>query len=214
MDAVWLETLAIEGLSVSADLAGGRVAGQSRLRADHCLDLTGAGAPPGCSSAREGALVAGCLSLVLVFAATLPFNAARLALAIQLQPARIFWMLDFLAVVYVVWAAAEGRRRAGAAARARHGGAGDCRPVARSAARTSCSWSSPIAAWRRSTLDDDDWARAMAWARGSPAGSGWLADPGHAVALRHERARRRASAMCSWRRSRMERSGCTTGRWR
>ncbi len=57
---------------------------------------------------REGALVAGCLSLVLVFAATLAPNAARIALAIQLQPARIFWMLDFLAVIYVVWAAAEG----------------------------------------------------------------------------------------------------------
>ena len=67
---------------------------------------------------REGALVAGCLSLVLVFAATLPFNAARLALAIQLQPARIFWMLDFLAVVYVVWAAAEGVTAAARRARA------------------------------------------------------------------------------------------------
>ena len=36
-------------------------------------------------------------------------NAARVALAIQLQPARIFWMLDFTATVYVVWALAEGR---------------------------------------------------------------------------------------------------------
>ena len=58
---------------------------------------------------RETALVVGCLSLVIVFAATLPFNAMRVALAIQLQPARIFWMLDLLAVVYVVWVAAEGR---------------------------------------------------------------------------------------------------------
>jgi hypothetical protein len=58
--------------------------------------------------AREGALVAGCLSLVLVFAVALPLNDARVALAIQLQPSRIFWMLDFLAVIYVVWAAAEG----------------------------------------------------------------------------------------------------------
>ena len=46
---------------------------------------------------RETALVAGCLSLVLVFLALLPFNLARVALAIQLQPARdssgcwIFW---------------------------------------------------------------------------------------------------------------------------
>jgi hypothetical protein len=30
-------------------------------------------------------------------------------------------------------------------------------------------------------INDDDWGRAMAWARASRAGSGWLADPGHAV---------------------------------
>ena len=57
---------------------------------------------------REGALVAGCLSLAAVFALSLPLNAARVALAIQLQPARVFWMLDFLAVVYVVWAWPKG----------------------------------------------------------------------------------------------------------
>ena len=57
---------------------------------------------------REPALVAGCLTLVVIFLSTLPFNAARVAFAIQLQPARVFWMLDLLAVIYVVWVAAEG----------------------------------------------------------------------------------------------------------
>ena len=49
----------------------------------------------------------GCLSLAVVFLIAVVLNAARVALAIQLQPARVFWMLDFLAVVYVVWAVAD-----------------------------------------------------------------------------------------------------------
>ena len=38
----------------------------------------------------------------------LPLNAAHVALAVQLQASRLFWMLDFLAVIYLVWAMAEG----------------------------------------------------------------------------------------------------------
>jgi hypothetical protein len=128
---------------------------------------------------REAALVAGCLSLVLVFAATLPLNAARVALAIQLQPARIFWMLDFLAVVYVVWAAAEG------------GGRTDVRR-ARGVALAIFLVSTmrggyimlvefPDRRVAQVTVGDDDWGRAMAWARASTPGSGWVADPGHAA---------------------------------
>jgi uncharacterized membrane protein len=30
-------------------------------------------------------------------------------------------------------------------------------------------------------VGDDDWGRAMAWARSTRTGSGWLADPGHAA---------------------------------
>jgi hypothetical protein len=127
---------------------------------------------------REGALVAGCLSLVLVFAATLPLNAARVALAIQLQPARMFWMLDFLAVIYVIWAAAEGV--AGTAARAR--AVAVC-VIALSAARGAYIMrvefpNRPIA---QVGMTDDDWGRVMGWARASERGSGWLADPAHAA---------------------------------
>jgi hypothetical protein len=127
---------------------------------------------------REGAMVAGCLSLVLVFAATLPFNAARLALAIQLQPSRIFWMLDFLAVIYVVWAAAEGvtaaTRRARAVALA---------IVLLSTVRGAYIMlvEFPDRRVAQMTVGDGDWGRAMAWARGSRPGGGWLADPGHAA---------------------------------
>ena len=62
------------------------------------------------TTAAETGLAAGCLALAAVFAVAVPLNAARVALAIQLQPARVFWMLDLLATIYVVWAVAEGRR--------------------------------------------------------------------------------------------------------
>jgi hypothetical protein len=127
---------------------------------------------------REPALVVGCLSLVVVFLGTLPFNAAGLALAIQLQPARIFWMLDFLAIVYVVWAAAEGgtprvtRARAVAAA-----------IVVLSIVRGTYVMFVEFPERRIAQIDisADDWGRAMAWARATDRGSGWLARPDHAA---------------------------------
>ncbi|HEY7499470.1 MAG TPA: hypothetical protein VH740_13215 [Vicinamibacterales bacterium] len=134
----------------------------------------------GLIAAREGALVAGCVALVGVFALTLPFNAARVALAIQLQPARIFWMLDFLAVIYVVWAIAEGTSPAPAPARARTAAAV---LVALSIVRGSYIMFVEFPERRVVQVDvpDDDWGRAMAWARTTDSRSGWLADPSHAV---------------------------------
>ena len=58
----------------------------------------------------ERGMVFGCLSLVVVFAAALPLNAARLAIVIQLQIPRIFWMLDFLAIVVRVLGAGRSGR--------------------------------------------------------------------------------------------------------
>ena len=55
----------------------------------------------------ERGLVWGCLALVAVFAVALPLNAARLALVIQLQVPRVFWMLDFLGIAYLIWFIAE-----------------------------------------------------------------------------------------------------------
>ena len=110
----------------------------------------------------------------------------RVALAIQLQPARIFWMLDLLAVVYVVWVAAEGR-----VARSTRGVITDARRarlVALLIALVSAARGAyimlvefPDRRVAQIELADDDWGRAMAWARASEPGSGWLADPDHAA---------------------------------
>jgi hypothetical protein len=130
-------------------------------------------------SSREQAIVIGALSLVAIFLLILPFNIARIQLAVQLQPARAFWMLDFLATIYVVWLLAEYRteileRRARLVA------------VAILALATVRGLyvmfvefpERPVVAL---DIPDTDWGRAMRWARGTNTSSGWLADPMHAV---------------------------------
>ncbi|MGH9159179.1 MAG: hypothetical protein ACRD2X_04240, partial [Vicinamibacteraceae bacterium] len=66
----------------------------------------------GLTHATESGLVAGCLALVAIFLLSLPLIAGRLALAVQLQVSRVFWMVDFLATLYVVWWLTAGARRA------------------------------------------------------------------------------------------------------
>jgi len=132
----------------------------------------------GVAAAQELGLVAGCMALVAVFAVAVPLNAVRLALAIQLQPGRIFWMLDLLAVVYLVWRLGEGAaaspRRAQwlAAALA-------IVSIARGAYLKFVIFPDrPVA---EVYVRNDDWGRAMAWARTTDVESAWLADPGHAA---------------------------------
>ena len=53
--------------------------------------------------AGERALLAGWLALVVVFLASVPFEARAIALVIQAQVNRIFWLLDVAATAYVAW---------------------------------------------------------------------------------------------------------------
>jgi hypothetical protein len=126
----------------------------------------------------ETGLVAGCLTLLLIFAVALPLNAVRIALVVQLQIPRIFWMLDFLATLYVVGALAEGAR--GTARRAQLAAA---IIALASAARGAYVMlvrfpDRPVAQFG---IADNDWGRAMAWARATPRDTEWVADPNHAV---------------------------------
>lgn len=132
----------------------------------------------GVATPRDRGLVAGCLALAAIFAIAVPLTAARLALAVQLQPGRVFLVLDFVAVIYAVWWLAEGgiagRRSAGRLAAAL---------VLASVARAGYQKvvlfpDRPIA---QVYVRDDDWGRVMAWARTTDVGSGWLADPLHAA---------------------------------
>jgi hypothetical protein len=126
----------------------------------------------------ETGLVTGALTLAAIFAVLVPFNAAHIALAVQLQPGRVFWMLDFLATIYVVWAIAEApwqTARSGAIAVT----CLTCLSLARGGYGMLVTF--PERALAQIDIKDDDWGRVMAWARTTDVRSGWLADPMHAV---------------------------------
>jgi hypothetical protein len=137
-------------------------------------------AAAGLLARHERGIVGGCLALLLIFALSLPFNAARLAIVVQLQIPRVFWMLDFLATIYAVWALAEGARATITVRRAQWTLAAI---LLFSSARGAYVLllrfpERPVA---EIGVRNDDWGRAMAWARATAPGSGWLADPMHAV---------------------------------
>jgi hypothetical protein len=129
----------------------------------------------------ETPLVIGAIGLFVMFLCWLPFNALRIALAVELQMSRIFWMLDVLATIYLVWWFAEvlpikTRRMTPAMAVA-------VALVLLSAIRGSYVMFAHFP--DRPLFDLDikagDWRDAMAWARTTDPGSGWLADPMHAA---------------------------------
>ena len=61
----------------------------------------------GTASAEDSALVWGATALVALFLLTLPFVAAKVSLAVQFQVSRVFWLVDFIALVYVLAALVE-----------------------------------------------------------------------------------------------------------
>jgi hypothetical protein len=157
----------------------------------------------------EAALVAGALTLVAVFFVWLPFDATHVALAVQLQVGRLFWVLDFLGTIYVVWALTEAggltpnvhtsprngdrpqfyhrRAQMGSDPAARGGLA---RPKAVALVLIACAVARGVYSQVVQFPDrplfavriaSADWRDAMTWAQSTPADSSWLADPMHAA---------------------------------
>ena len=131
----------------------------------------------GLAQPREWGLIAGGGVLVALFLLSCVFMMRGVALALQLQTSRMFWMLDFLAAIYIAWCLAETAasrtvRRAIVVA-----------AIAVAAARGVFVWSvehagSPIV---RIALPQDNWTDAMQWiSRATPPDAHVLADPGHA----------------------------------
>lgn len=125
---------------------------------------------------RENGMVAGAAALVAVFLVSWPLMVAGVALALQLQTSRVFWILDFLAAVYLAWLFAEAplllnvrRAAVGLVAAAAIG-----RGVY---VWTSEHAGSPIA---QIAFPQDNWTDVMQWISRTPPGSHVLADPGHA----------------------------------
>ena len=139
----------------------------------------------GCTTRREGALIAGCGVLLGLFLVSAPFSYAGVALAVQLQFNRIFWLLDVVGVAYLAWLLVESPWRVGHPT-----GVPRVQPrraivvlllllsLWRGGYRVSVERAGqPIVQLQ---LADTDWNDVMQWASAQPVGTHFLADPGHA----------------------------------
>ena len=126
----------------------------------------------------ETAVAVGALGLFALFLCWLPFNHARIALAVQVQLSRVFWMLDIFATIYLVWWLAEGTARPRYMPRIVA-----CVLVLLSLGRGVYTVYVQFPDRKIFALDvqHEDWRNAMAFARTTDPASGWLADPIHAA---------------------------------
>lgn len=126
------------------------------------------------ASAEDAALVWGATALVALVLLTWPLVAARLALPVQLQITRVFWLVDFVALLYLLALVDRPGERAARVVAALL--------VAAAAARgiyimTVERPERPLFAVR---LPDTPWQDAMRWVSRQPLDVHILADPGHA----------------------------------
>lgn len=129
----------------------------------------------GAATAQDRALVWGCAALVGLFLATLPFVTTGVSLAVQFQISRVFWLLDLIALVYVLAAIADARSARASATLA-------ALLLVVSAARGT--YIMLVERPERPLFDtrapDSPWEDAMRWVASRPRDVHVLADPGHA----------------------------------
>ena len=135
----------------------------------------------GLGTAAERGVAVGALLLVAGFLAALPLVDRGVALAVQLQTSRVFWPVELLATLYLVWWIAEAR-----------GGAEGHRPAGRRLAVGLIVLSvlravhvgfleNPRRPAFAAVLPADEWTSALRWiALNTPHDAFVMADPGHA----------------------------------
>ena len=149
----------------------------------------------GTASTEDAALVWGAVALVALFLATLPFVLMRVSLAVQFQISRVFWLVDFIALVYVIAAVIEpasdnarhtaldrpGRSRTVAGV-PRRAVAVAMLLVAIAASRGAYAMfvERPERPLFQVSLPESNWEDAMRWIAMRPVQTHVLADPGHA----------------------------------
>lgn len=127
----------------------------------------------GLASPAEAGLAWGAAALTLAFVVSIPLTAMELALAVQLQITRVFWVLDFVALAYVAWWLTRHPRVAQAAVAVL---------LVASAARGYYLlevWQ-PDRRLAQVALPPTPWVDAMTWLGAQPDDWHVLADPGHA----------------------------------
>lgn len=127
----------------------------------------------GLAVAGEPALVWGCMFLTVIFLVSVPLTAMDLALAVQLQITRVFWVMDFVALACIAWWITRHARVAVAVV---------AMLAIASAARGYYLLEvlQPERQMARVELPPTSWIDAMTWLKAQPADWHVLADPGHA----------------------------------
>ena len=138
----------------------------------------------GVTTPREDGLVAGCVALLALFLVSVPLASIGIALVVQLQFNRIFWLLDFVAIAYAAWLVVERPSSTAASGpgrlRVRH--VAVALIILASIARGSYVTLVERAdhALVEIDLPASEWTDIMHWAGARPVGTNFLADPGHA----------------------------------
>lgn len=130
----------------------------------------------GQATAQDAALVWGASALVAVFIVSLPAVAEAVALPVQFQISRVFWLVDVMATVYVLGAIADVTSRRGI------GMVLAALLVTISATRGAYIMhvEQPDRALFEVRLRESSWEDGMRWISRQPKNVHVLADPGHA----------------------------------
>ena len=127
----------------------------------------------------EPLLLAGLAALVAAFLLSLPLTAWNVALAVQLQVNRIFWVLDAALVLYLGWWLMDDLSvRRGRAWRAPLLGAIVLLSAVRGFYVVAIETKRPLV---QASLPAGDWLDALNWLRQQPSSWHVLADPNHAA---------------------------------
>ncbi len=126
----------------------------------------------------EGALVTGLLMLVPLFLLSLPFTTARVAIAVQAQVTRVFWLLDFAAAAFLAWWLMDDLVRDRPRVRAAIVSVLACASLGRGLFLLGGADSDRRLI--RIDLPPTPWVEMMRWFEAQPAPRYILADPGHA----------------------------------
>jgi hypothetical protein len=119
-----------------------------------------------------GAVVRGAAALVGVFLVTFPLVRAKLAFPVQLQISRIFWLVDFVALICLIGLVRRERTAKAVAA--------GLVAVALARGVYVIAVEHPERSLFAVHLPASDWDDAMRWIRAQPINVHVLADPGHA----------------------------------
>ena len=129
---------------------------------------------------RERALVLGSLSLTAVFLVSVPLTMFPVALAVQLQVSRVFWLLELMTALYLVWFAMETIDATSTRAASRRWVTALIALFAVSRGVFIMQVEQPDRQIIQMMPPDDQWTDVMEWLEQTPADTHVLADPNHA----------------------------------